>query len=166
MVGYDLRDAARVWVHDLSGRLICEAKRDGNVTAYLPDDRVQEARARREKAQIDRLAKKIESRTGQRVANVQLERLPGQTLDGVLAPMEIPQSNPALTEAARALVDAEPEIDWATDPMGRWKQYQAWSGRDDLTDEQRRWVANYPTTDEYRRTVEFYADFRQQKTAR
>lgn len=159
LVGYDLRDAGRVWVHDLSGRLICVAEQDANAADYLPQSRVEEARARREKAQIDRLATKIETRTGQRVAAIQLEHQPGRTLDGVLAPMEIERTAPELQQAARALVDAEPEIDWATDPVGRWQQYQDWSGRADLTDEQRRWVDHYPTTDEYRRSADFYADF-------
>ena len=172
LVGYDLRDASRVWVHDLSGQLICVAGKDANAADYLPDDRIQENRARREKAQIDRLRQTIENRTGQRVAAIQLEHQPARTLDGVLGPQVI-EAEPVEAErleATRArMLAAEPEIEWATDPVGRWKQYQEWSERTDLTDEQRRWVDNYPTTDEYRRSAEFYAEFAsassQQKTA-
>lgn len=166
LVGYDLRDANRVWVHELSGQLICVAEKDANAADYLPESRVEEARSRREKAQIDRLAKKIESRTGQRVASIQLEHQPGRTLDGVMGHQTLeaePVEAERLEEARARMLAAEPEIDWATDPMSRWKQYQEWSGRDDLTDEQRRWVAHYPTTAEFRRTAEFYADFAPQK---
>ncbi len=170
LVGYDLRDAARVWVHDLSGQLICVADKNAHESKYMPDDRLAEAHEKRRKAQVGRLGTKIENTTGQRVAAIQLEHQTARTLEGVLGPQTI-EADPveaARLEATRArMLAAEPEIDWATDPVGRWKQYQEWSGRDDLTEEQRRWVDNYPTTDEYRRSAEFYADFAsaQQKTA-
>ena len=166
LVGYDLRDARRVWVHDISGQLICVAEKDAHQTKYMPDDRMAEAQEKRTKAQVGRLSTKIENTTGQRVAAIQLEHQPARTLEGVLGPQTI-ETEPAEAErleATRArMLAAEPEIEWATDPVGRWKQYEEWSGRDDLTDEQRRWVAHYPTTAEFRRTAEFYADFAPQK---
>lgn len=158
LVGYDLRDARCVWVHDLSGSLICEAGLDANSSPYMPDSRVQEAIQRREQGQVTRLANKIENRTGHRVAAIQLEHQASRTLDAVLGPQAIPESSKAAIEASARLMEAEPEIDWATNPPGRWKQYHAWADRNDLNDEQARWVQTYPTTDEYARMKAFYDD--------
>lgn len=158
MVGYDLRDASRIWVHDLSGRLICEAGVDANAVDYFPTSRIEEARAKREKAQLGRLVEKIENKTGQRVTSIQLEHLESRTLDAVLGQQSIPQASMEAIEASVRLVEEEPEIQWAMTETSRWNQYHDWSCRDDLTEEQERWVRIYPTTDEYAGLKAFYED--------
>jgi putative transposase len=47
MVAYDIHDAAKVWVKDLDGRLLCVATLDGNKTPFLPAKTVAEAKAER-----------------------------------------------------------------------------------------------------------------------
>lgn len=85
-IGYDVRDDSRVWVHDMAGRLLAIAERDGNATPYMPGSFVADARARREQQQVKRLAEKIEARSGQRVTHIELEHQPGVTLDNLLRP--------------------------------------------------------------------------------
>lgn len=59
-VGYDVHDAARVWVRDLEGRLICVAEVDGNRTDYFPMSFVEQARELRAEGRARRLERHLE----------------------------------------------------------------------------------------------------------
>jgi putative transposase len=56
-VGYDIHDPARVWIHDLEGRRLCEALLNANTTPYFPLSAVDEARASRAREREKRLAR-------------------------------------------------------------------------------------------------------------
>lgn len=57
-VAYDVHDAARVWVRDREGRLICEALCDGNKRDYFPMPFVEAAREKRARGRLRRLEAK------------------------------------------------------------------------------------------------------------
>lgn len=159
LVAYDIRDAATVWIYDMNMRLICTAARDGHMTPYMPESRLADMRESRAQAQIKRLAAQIENKTGQKVAAIQLEHQPGRTLDGVFACEAIEREQADVALARSAVLAMSVPIDWATDAVGRWAQYNEWIKKEDLSEEQKRWVGHYPTTDEFARTAQFYADF-------
>ena len=158
-VAYDIRDASRVWIYDMNLRLICEAQRDGHMTPYQHESRLADMRETRAKKQIERLASQIENKTGQKVAAIQLEHQPAYTLDAVLSPMTIETDAVVMTPAMESLFESTMEIDWATDAVGRWDQYQKWQSCRDLTEEQINWVQSYPKTEEYARMLAFYQEF-------
>lgn len=162
-VAYDMRDASHVWIYDMNLRLICEATRDGHMTSYFPESRMDDMREKRTRAQINRLANKIETKTGQKVAAIQMEHQPAYTLDAVLSPdgREAITAEQTETEKAFAQKFYEQEIEWATDRHGRWHQYHEWKDRIDLTAEQKAWVERYPTTDDFEKAKEFFASFEQ-----
>ena len=58
-VAYDPFDNATVWVSDGFGRLIATAKRDGNARPYVSTTAIEDARAKREAARVQRLEKRI-----------------------------------------------------------------------------------------------------------
>ena len=64
-----------------------------------------------------------------------------------------------MTPAMESLFESTMEIDWATDAVGRWDQYQKWQSCRDLTEEQINWVQSYPKTEEYARMLAFYQEF-------
>lgn len=59
-IGYDIRDADRVWVRDLENRLICIAEFEANKTAYFPVSQQQAADEIRAKGRIKRAQAKID----------------------------------------------------------------------------------------------------------
>jgi len=162
MVAYDIRDAAKVWVYDMNLRLICEAARDGHMTAYQPESRLADMREKRANAQINRLAVQIENKTGQKVAAIQMEHQPAYALDMVLNPEAITDDTLREQERKRIAFEAifnEQTIEWAEDRHGRWHQYHNWVARADLTPEQKAWIERYPTTDDYAQAKEFFESF-------
>lgn len=58
-VEYDLHKDGRVWVHDLKGRLICEAKLATTI-GVLPTSRLEEQRDKRAAGQVKRLQKHLD----------------------------------------------------------------------------------------------------------
>lgn len=54
-IAYDIHDASRVWVYAPDGRLICEAKVNGNARHYYPVPVVEQARQRRAKGRLARV---------------------------------------------------------------------------------------------------------------
>ena len=58
MVGYDVRAPSQVWIRDLDERPICVAMLDGNAQPYFPNSVMEEAREKRAKGRLDRLARK------------------------------------------------------------------------------------------------------------
>jgi putative transposase len=59
-VGYDVHNAAHVWVRDLEERLICVAKVDGNRADYFPMSFVEQARESRAEGRARRLERHLE----------------------------------------------------------------------------------------------------------
>lgn len=59
-IGYDIRDAQRVWVRDMEGRLICVAEFEANKTNYFPVSQQQAADETRAKGRIKRAQAKID----------------------------------------------------------------------------------------------------------
>lgn len=59
-IGYDIRDASRVWVRDMEGRMICVAEFEANKTAYFPVSQQQAADEKRAAGRIKRAQAKID----------------------------------------------------------------------------------------------------------
>jgi putative transposase len=59
-IGYDIRDAERVWVRDMEGRMICVAEFEANKTAYFPVSQQQAADEKRAAGRIKRAQAKID----------------------------------------------------------------------------------------------------------
>lgn len=59
-IGYDIRDAERVWVRDMEGRLICVAEFEANKVDYFPKSQQQAADETRAKGRIKRAQAKID----------------------------------------------------------------------------------------------------------
>lgn len=59
-VAYDPHDPALVWIRQVGGPLICEARLDANKAPYFPPSVIDEAREQRARAQIRRLDRKRE----------------------------------------------------------------------------------------------------------
>lgn len=66
-VAWDYRDASRVGIYTLEGEWIGEALIDGNATPAMPASMIQRAADKREAGQLNRLAKKAKTITGQDV---------------------------------------------------------------------------------------------------
>lgn len=103
VVGYDIRDASKVWVREIEeidderipGRLIAIAIFEGHKTRYVPLSAEQAAMERRAKGRLNRLQKKIDV-VGQ-------ELRPAALLDmAPAAPMPIDNQTPELLPTARA----------------------------------------------------------------
>lgn len=54
-IAYDIHDVSRVWVYAPDGRLICEAKVNGNARHYFPVPVVEQARQKRAKGRLARV---------------------------------------------------------------------------------------------------------------
>lgn len=59
-VAYDIHDASRVWVYAPDGRLICEARVNGNTQHYFPVPVVEQARQKRAQRRLNRVDTKRE----------------------------------------------------------------------------------------------------------
>lgn len=86
-IGYDIRDAQRVWVRDMEGRLICVAGFEANKTAYFPVSQQQAADEKRAQGRIKRAKAKIEEAEAELNPPQLIEYQP----DVVLPAMAIPQ---------------------------------------------------------------------------
>jgi len=164
LVHYDLRDASRVWVHDLSGRLICEARKDGNASAYMPGSFIADAVERRERQQVKRLADKIETVTGRTVEHIQLAHQHAVTLDGLfsmdmhtLTTAERVHVDTAADALKRLLADT-PEFTPPEDSISRYRLWQALGSSAAASEDEAQWFQRYGRTDEKRSMDEFFAD--------
>lgn len=64
-VEYDMHKDGRVWVHDLKGRFVCEAKLV-NTIGVLPSSRLEEQRTKRLQGQLKRLERKADEARSRR----------------------------------------------------------------------------------------------------
>lgn len=118
LVGYDIHDARRVWVRDLDQRLICTAELDGHSRAYFPQTMVDDARERRAKGRLARIARKedeiLAELHGARPVIEAAPFTPEQAarqaaLEAELAPQPAQASTPALPEPATTKVIQMPK---------------------------------------------------------
>lgn len=89
-VRFDPRDGSRVWVHAQDGSLICEAMKDGNAAPYMPDNMLDDARQKREQAQVGRGIDKIERIAGVKVRSIEIEHAPGNVIEGLFTAQAVP----------------------------------------------------------------------------
>lgn len=125
-VAYDPADGTRVWVRDLTGRVLAIAERDANARPYMPADKIEHARNQREAARILRLERRKEIVQDQE--RPALEALEGVVInlpDLALTPTvpAVPDLHPEAREVLAALERPSEHIDrLASDP----ERYQEW----------------------------------------
>ncbi|WP_236201407.1 DNA-binding protein [Pseudomonas pseudonitroreducens] len=160
-VGYDFRDASRVWVHTLDGELIGEALINGNAVGAKPKSLMDKAKERREKGQFNRVAKKAKTLTGE---NVELRVVPKAAPTADLSAEQI-------SEARRyaAALAAPSTFEIPTDSMARYRLWKRVDRRitagEQMEPEAHRWHGEYPRTDEFKSTQDMY-DFAEAGLAR
>ncbi len=98
-VRYDWRDGAQVWVRAMDGRFICQAQRDGNVRSYMPDNALDIAREKRDRAKIRRKEGDIERIKARSRRTLEATPVP-------VTPLEMEQSDRQLKKMAEADKDA------------------------------------------------------------
>lgn len=116
VVGYDFRDATRVWVRDIEeidgervpGRLIAVAAFNGHKTRYVPHSAEQAAIERRAKGRMGRLQSKMDV--------VELELRPGTVFDLTAAK---PEPFPEILPSAALSAAASEATGIASDPDAR-----------------------------------------------
>lgn len=140
-VGYDVRDASRVWAYTPDGELIGEALLDGNSTDYMPLTMLEKAREKRTQGQYKRTVDKLETLTGNRVE--------------LIAPTMAPSANLpaaeliAAREYAQAMVAKRPVFEV---PGTDVERYRLWTRLDqrqatgeELSADEARWWQHYST---------------------
>lgn len=131
MVGYDLRDASKVWVRQLDGSFICEAIWGGNRTSYRPVPKLQRDHEKRVEGRLRRVKN--------RENEVLLERGPGvidhqpAAIDADFTRIEAEQLAIGAQETARLLA-APAEPDPAGDDRPTFFEDAEWA----------RWLAAHP----------------------
>ncbi|MCY1352846.1 Integrase core domain protein [compost metagenome] len=153
-VGYDFRDASRVWVHTLEGELIGEALLDGNAVAAKPKSLMDKAEERREKGQFNKLAKKAKTLTGHDVEllvvpkGAQPAELSAEVLDG------------ARQYAALAMESQADQFEVPGDSMSRyrlWKQLDSRQRAGELLSaDEARWHDAYPNHPDFKSVQRMY----------
>ncbi len=170
-VRYDVWDASYVTVWTEAGEKICRAELDANAMDYFPISRIEDARAKRERAQLKRLEAKAQAiAPGAELSLPEAAPAPMTILADVLTPRQPlaahlePQPEPVTTQAdleairavmAKAEADAEREQTQpapANRPLfrsGPDKYRWLLSHRADWTDADRAWLAEYASSTEY-----------------
>lgn len=145
-ISYDLRDASKVWVRNLSGELIGEAHLDGNASPYMPKSMVEQAYRKREHGQIRRTLEKLRMLSDKNNHMSIVEHSSAPILDAA-----------RLAEAkrvAKALIDSEPPpFTLPPDPIAK---YQLWQKLNSdicnslpLTKDESLWHSSYQTNMEF-----------------
>lgn len=116
-VSYDVRDASKVWVRNLSGVLIGEAHLDGNAIPYMPKSMVERAHEKREHGQLKRTVEKFKKLTHSISQENKIEYITTTAL-----------STAQLAEAQRvaiALTTPEPNsFRTPSDPISKYRLWQ------------------------------------------
>lgn len=140
-IGYDVRDAGRVWARTLDGEMIGEALINGNSTDYMPKSMVEISREKRQQGQFKRAADKLETLTGQRVEMI----APTTAPSAVLSPDQLQIAQ----QYAQELDRRAPEFVVPGDDVARyrlWKRLdQRISAGEELTADEKRWWERYPS---------------------
>lgn len=146
-VAWDYRDAGRVWAYTLDGEEIGEAQLNGNATSAMPASMIQRAADKREKGQLNRLAKKAKTITGQDVEIRTIEPTPTQ-----------PEYNNERIANARAyaqqLEDQRARFEIPQDKVQRYRLWQTLDAQlrkgEELGEAEQRWHANYQHHNDFR----------------
>jgi putative transposase len=145
-ISYDLRDASKVWVRNLSGELIGEAHLDGNASPYMPKSMVEQAYRKREHGQIRRTLEKLRMLSDKNNHMSIVEHSSAPILDAArLADAK---------RVAKALIDSEPTpFTLPPDPIAK---YQLWQKLNadicnslPLTKDEALWHSSYQTNIEF-----------------
>lgn len=146
-VRYNVWDSSQVYIWSTEGRRICTAKLDGHAQPYFPPSQMEVAKMRREKAQIGRLEDKI-----QRIAPGATVVLP-EPESALDAFSDVPAVGPAGKAASETVIDVQPVVE---DPNKRplflnAMHHYRWlmEHRDQCTDADEAWLADYAETAEY-----------------
>lgn len=142
-VGYDVRDASRVWAYTAAGELIGEAILDGNSSDYMPLTQVEIGREKRSQGQYKRAVDKLERLTGNRVE--------------LIAPTTAPSANlpaaelAAALEYAQVMVAQQPTFEVPSTDVERYRLWtrldQRQAAGEELDEQEARWwkgYANHP----------------------
>lgn len=139
-IGYDVRDAGRLWAYTLDGELIGEALLDGNSSDYMPMNMLERSRAKREQGQIKRGMDKLETLTGHSVTMIARGNGPSATPSAEL--MQEAQ------EVVQELGLIEPEFEIPDSDVARYRLWVKLDERvkadDELTTAEARWWEAYP----------------------
>jgi putative transposase len=171
-VRYDVWDSSYVSVWTEAGEKICRAELDANAMDYFPISRIEDARAKRERAQLKRLEQKAQAiapgaelslpeappapmtiladaLTARQPVAAHLEPQPEPVttqaeLEAIRAVMERAEQEQALAAAPRPEPEKRPIFHLATEKY-RWLMRHA----DQWTDADRAWLAEYAQGREY-----------------
>ena len=141
-VFFEPTNGEQVWISDMNGHHICEATRDGNARPYVSASQMDHARARRERAQLERLQRKVDAVTEE--ANP--GRLTEQPIDNTLN--ELAQQHLA---QMREEFEAAPAFVIPNDDPARYQLWKTLATRDALEPEEQAFydsfsASNYCTT--------------------
>jgi putative transposase len=113
-VEYDLHDDKRVWVHDLKGRLVCEA-RLVNTIGVLPTSRLEEQRDKRLAGQVKRLEKHLAEAHARRADPITAEDQARAIAELERAALPAPGAKPEPTPPTSGEVIDVDVLDWRND---------------------------------------------------
>lgn len=146
-IGYDIRNAERVWVRDLDGRLICVAGFEANKTSYFPVTQIQAANEKRAQGRIKRAEAKIEEAQAELKPSQLIEYQPTVELPPIaIQPAAGVQSIKAepLSENVTAMPASRPNF--TTDAAKyRWLQANA----REVSDQDNKWLDWYCNSAEW-----------------
>ncbi|MBW7998374.1 MAG: DDE-type integrase/transposase/recombinase [Candidatus Glassbacteria bacterium] len=146
LVGYDVWDPARVWVHDLEGALICTAEAGANKAGYFPKSMIEQARETRAKTRRRRLETKLAEVEAEGGGPAETEPTPVSPAEREaaavkLAELEAPSSPAPVNESA----NGRPVFFTDADKF-RWLR----ANKAEVTGADREWADDYKGSDEYR----------------
>lgn len=164
-IAYDVHDASRIWVRTLEGELIGEALLDGNASDYMPLNRIEKGREKREQGQIKRGIDKIETTTGKRVELLASSITPSANL----LPAQLAAAQNYAVLAMQAQAEQE-QFEVPSDAMARyrlWKQLEArQQSGEPLTEDEARWYGRYPAHPDFASIQRMYDQFAEAEQAR
>ncbi len=152
LVGYDIHDANRVWVRDLHGRLICEARFEANKRAVVPRSYLDQALDRRHEGRIRRAQehiKEIHEERGHVLIDVTAAPILPENVTAIRDHLVLELTATPIPTTAPATAAAIPET-----PDGRWQKWrdidEAITTGGQVNDDLRRWHQRYQLSAEWR----------------
>lgn len=150
---YDFRDGSRVWVFNLDGELICEARFEGNSVDAKPRSAIDAAAETRVKGQFGRLVNKVKTLTGQdvelvvkapaqsqRVADIAEQKARGRAL------IERLEDEQKTKTAEQLALPSRPSKKYAI-----WEEmFVRQQAGEALTEAYAKWVSGYPHSTEWK----------------
>ncbi|VXC72713.1 transposase [Pseudomonas sp. 8Z] len=156
-VGYDFRDASRVWVHTLDGELIGEALINGNTVDAKPQSLMDKAKEKRIEGQVNKLGKKAKTLTGE---DFELRLVPKAAPSAELSEQQLEDAREyaALTLERQAPTFTVPDNDMTRYDL--WQELEARRQRGEvLSEAEANWHALYPNNPGFKAIQRMYATF-------